>query len=736
MQSIASNQQVDSNNNNILSNIDERLYELLKSEMNTDEQMQFIESFKMYLKYGDDDNAFVIDFDNVWKWIGFTRKDNAKTLLLKKFNENIDYIRPPPTNTGGPLNNQNGIKEIIMLSVNTFKKFCIKALTSNAEFCITNYLQMENLYQKYTVEQQYSNKLISSNNTSDHNVLSTIDDRLYVLMKEELNSEEQMQFVDSFKLYLKYGYDDTAYVIDFDDIWKWVGFSQKGHAKTLLLKKFKENEDYIFDRPFASSKGACYNQNGIKETIVLTVNAFKKFCMVASTKRADEICNYYIKMEKIMHQYTNEKLIETQSKLNKFIEYDEELFWNENEINDFNNKNVLYIAFIGIINNDRIYKFGKSEQIYTREFKQHQKFFNTFKMRFVVECDNMSIVEKEFKKFIKSKNLLKNIEIKQNNLTELFTITEQQNIAYIIENMVKLVETYPLPAIKKLQDEIAQKNITIANIEKSKQDEIIQKNATIDNLTKELTTIKQKLYKYHASDNKIQNEIIENVNNIEIITKDKTKKHQGPYVQVYNKDDITNLLTVYPSITEATRLIENASFTQIKFASTNKLEYLDKRWFLVDRTDCDPYAVKDIGETVVHKQKKIGLVAMLNLNKDTVLDVYMNQKEAADAVNQCSSAICVAVKYNKLVSEHFWALWDNLNVEMQNNYLLNNILPTKENTCSKAVRIEQIDPTTNARVKIFATIVEVCKELNIAPKTIKKYAANGETYKGFKYNTL
>jgi hypothetical protein len=172
---------------------------------------------------------------------------------------------------------------------------------------------------------------------------------------------------------------------------------------------------------------------------MLNVSTFKKFCMKASTKRADDICNYYLKMENIMFQYTQEKLnesniklIETQNKLNNFIDYDEELFWNENQINDYNNKNVIYVAFIGLINNERIYKYGKSEQIYTREFKQHKKFFDIFKMRFVIECDNMSFVEKEFKKFLKSIDLLKNIEIKESNITELFTIKEKQNIDYII----------------------------------------------------------------------------------------------------------------------------------------------------------------------------------------------------------------------------------------------------------------------------------------------------------------
>lgn len=50
----------------------------------------FIASFYCYLKH-DSKKDFVIDFDNVWKWLGFTRKDNAKTCLEKHFLKEIDY---------------------------------------------------------------------------------------------------------------------------------------------------------------------------------------------------------------------------------------------------------------------------------------------------------------------------------------------------------------------------------------------------------------------------------------------------------------------------------------------------------------------------------------------------------------------------------------------------------------------------------------------------------------------
>jgi hypothetical protein len=44
-----------------------------------------------------------------------------------------------------------------------------------------------------------------------------------------------------------------------------------------------------------------------KEIIMLTINCFKKFCMKASTKEADKIYDYYIKMEEIIFKYIQDQ---------------------------------------------------------------------------------------------------------------------------------------------------------------------------------------------------------------------------------------------------------------------------------------------------------------------------------------------------------------------------------------------------------------------------------------------
>jgi hypothetical protein len=94
------------------------------------EQQLFLSSFYCYLKY-DPNNDFVIDLDNVWKWLGFGQKVNAKRVLEKNFTINKDYklslcqLAKQTTNSKGGHN-----KETFMLSVNTFTPFSNKIFLS------------------------------------------------------------------------------------------------------------------------------------------------------------------------------------------------------------------------------------------------------------------------------------------------------------------------------------------------------------------------------------------------------------------------------------------------------------------------------------------------------------------------------------------------------------------------------------------------------------------------------
>ena len=44
-----------------------------------------------------------------------------------------------------------------------------------------------------------------------------------------------------------------------------------------------------------------------KEQIMMNINTFKKFCLKSATKKADEIHDYYIKLEDLLHDVINEE---------------------------------------------------------------------------------------------------------------------------------------------------------------------------------------------------------------------------------------------------------------------------------------------------------------------------------------------------------------------------------------------------------------------------------------------
>ena len=118
-------------------NYQSKLVEKVQKNFSNYEQQMFVASFYCYLKH-DYKNDFVIDLDDVWKWLGFQQKVKAKALLEKHFVINKDYkllLSQPgkqeniiiSSPVGGEKNDTRGghNKEIIMLNIETFKKICL-----------------------------------------------------------------------------------------------------------------------------------------------------------------------------------------------------------------------------------------------------------------------------------------------------------------------------------------------------------------------------------------------------------------------------------------------------------------------------------------------------------------------------------------------------------------------------------------------------------------------------------
>ena len=136
-------------NNKLLTQIKERFTET--------QQQLFVASFYCYLNYQKTD--FVIDLDNIWEWLGFSKKIKAKTIIEKNFVIENDY--KILLCDGGKQDKTHGghNKEKIMLNIKTFKLFCLKAGTKKADQIHEYYVNLEETLQETLQEESNELKL-------------------------------------------------------------------------------------------------------------------------------------------------------------------------------------------------------------------------------------------------------------------------------------------------------------------------------------------------------------------------------------------------------------------------------------------------------------------------------------------------------------------------------------------------------------------------------------------------
>lgn len=125
---------------------------------------------------------------------------------------------------------------------------------------------------------------------------------------EKFSNEEQKLFVANFYAYLKFHVFDD-YVVDLDDVWKWLGYSSKENAKRNFVKHFKEDVDYktsaTTDTVPKKGKGG---HNSLK--VLMNVNTFKLFCFKSNTDKASQVHNYYIKLEGVLNETIAEQVVD------------------------------------------------------------------------------------------------------------------------------------------------------------------------------------------------------------------------------------------------------------------------------------------------------------------------------------------------------------------------------------------------------------------------------------------
>jgi hypothetical protein len=324
----------------------------------------------------------------------------------------------------------------------------------------------------------------------------TYNNLLLEKLQENFNTFEQQLFVSSFYCYLNYD-KNTDFVVDLDDVWRWLGFTQKVAARLLIESNFKLNVDYTVSIPeFKKSKqdqqsgGSDEEQqnestdpskpkNGgqNKQTIKLTIRCFKLLCLKAQTKKAGEIHEYYMKLEEIIHMTVDHQTTQLRAQLEQStaqLEQKNEVISTLNQatitlteekkravektlISQFAlNTECIYFGTIDNTNadNEKLIKFGHTNDLAARVTDHHKKYTN-FILAGAFRVANKVQIENNIKSHPKIKRQIRTIEVAGKNKTEIiaydstnFTIARLTNhieniihaTMYNVENFNRLIQ--------------------------------------------------------------------------------------------------------------------------------------------------------------------------------------------------------------------------------------------------------------------------------------------------------
>jgi len=280
--------------------------------------------------------------------------------------------------------------------------------------------------------------LVTTNSTQSLNFQSKLINEL----TNTFTSDEQKWYIANLYMYLNY-HPINDFPINLDDVYKMIGFANKGNAMKTIKNNFIENEDYK-KQLFRTEKLVKNDKNlggsGLnQEIIMLNVDTFKNICMIAKTEKAKEIRKYYVKLENIFNKLINEEhkqhQLELQEKESELKDVKKQL-----EINVKLNLKKLYnakqyecvYAYKNNSEDDPYIKIGKAENIKKREdsYMVGNRNSTIFYHR---QCFNSKLTEKVIHHMLDKHRI-------QNN-KEWFEISDELAI-YIIDLVCDFLDGY------------------------------------------------------------------------------------------------------------------------------------------------------------------------------------------------------------------------------------------------------------------------------------------------------
>ena len=557
--------------------------------------------------------------------------------------------------------------------------------------------------------------------------------KLIAKVQQKFSVYEQQLFLTSFYCYLNYDYK-ADFRIDLDSIWKWLGFGQKVNAKMLLEKQFEIGIDY--------TKALSVHQMGVKgghnkEIFMLNVDTFKRFCMKAGTKKADEIHEYFIKLENVLQEIIIEESDELKQKFLQLEDKQKKEYETKLEQQKVLEKEKVLLREYGTIgaifyiirvksweNKQYVIKIGESRRGIEGRYKEHR---SKYEECVLLDCFAVER-SRDFETFIKDHDNIRPNKCKtlEGHENELELILIGKNLTYhtlinIIENNIKYFNNNDTG---KLQLEIDRLQMLFEMKSGTNDNALIydliqtvkQLSAKIDNIERICTTT--------AAPPQI-------VAPPRLVTGFQDPlRTVGPRLQKINPETLT-LVKVYETVTELMNEDNRIKRPSLNKAVVENTVYCGFRWVLVDR-EIDPNVIGNISPTKLTREQNLGYIAQINKEQTAIINVFLDRKTAARFNGYASnSALDNPVKNFTLSNGYYYKIYEDCDAELQR------VFEEEINGPPLLYKngLGQYDLENNLQ-KEFICKYDCLKQLKMSDKTLSKAMERDVQYNGYFYRTL
>lgn len=528
------------------------------------------------------------------------------------------------------------------------------------------------------------------------------------------------------------------------------------------LRDFDDNEKVV---------GLTDTIKGLQKTIFLTELGLYRLLGRSRKPIAGVFQNWMIKVLKELRINGIYELKKENDVENKLIKYNSDLKIHKLFLKLYDTKNVVYLCKLKEIDDKILIKIGSSQSLKERLSHIGTAFNSTqILLLNVIESDNIT----KFERFLHSDDFIKKYyyptEMKNNSQSkETYLVNQEEldEILKIIDNNKNRYENKKnnLQEVKEVE-EIKLKTEELKN--ENEKLSIEKESIKLKKKETELETIKVKLELYDKKKEielqikKLElelsnkDEIEENTNLLDDLDEDsnsdtnsetdidlttcnfeiKPRKNgiKTPKVYQYDPSNLTTPIRTFDSPTELERELTFISPSPLRLATKNNTIYKNYRWFFLKRTEELPEKIPDTVE-IKHKSTEVKYLAMIDIKKTKIMEVFANQKDAVEARNMKSRSFTRAIQQESLSSGHYWKFWEDCSEEMRTEFLKHNNLPEKYKTAA-GKKVVQIDPLTNKELKIYNSQREVVKLFQMSSLTLKTASDNESICNGYKWKII